>query len=498
MSLEIKKLAKETALYSISSIAGKFMNWMMVPLYTYVLADSADYGIVTNLYSWTAVLLVILTYGMETGFLRFVNSHENENDTVYSTTLISLGISSITFAILIFILKQPVANMLGYATHAEFIALLGCVVAMDAFCSIPLVYLRYKGRSIRFVVVNMLGILIKIVLNLFFLVVCPWLQKSAPELISWFYKPDYGVGYVFIANFISTALICLILFQDIFVVAFRFNATLLKQMLKYSLPLILLGIAGIMNQTFDKILFPFLIPGEAGRAELGIYGATSKVAMVIMMFSQAFFYAYEPYIFAKKRDKSSMEAYADSMKFYIIVALMVFLGMVLYMDILKYIIREDYWDGLNVVPIVMISYLFQGIYFNLSIWYKLTDKTYYGAWFSILGAIIIVFGNVVLVPLYSYHGAAWAAVLCYLCIMLLSYFSGQKMMPVNYDLKSIGFYSLLTIILFGVSLFIKTPWFIVNILLKTALMAVFLVLLVKRDVPLKTIPFLQNFYRKQS
>jgi len=492
----MKKLAKETAMYGVSSILGKFLNWMMVPLYTYVLASSSEYGIVTNLYAWTALLLVMLTYGMETGFLRFANKNKEEAGKVYSTTLITVGTTSFIFAMICIIFSHPIANAMGYRNHSEFIALLGTVVAMDAFGCIPYVYLRFKNRPVRFVFLNLFAIAVNIFFNIFFLVICPWLTVKAPNLINWFYDPNYGVGYVFIANIFSTAMVTIALLFDVFVVKFEFDKALLKQMLKYSLPLVVLGIAGIMNQTLDKILFPFLMHGNIGKAELGIYGATSKIALVMTMFTQAFRYAYEPFIFAQKKDKDSLNTYADAMKYYILIALFLFLGMVLYMDIFKYFIpNSSYWVGLKVVPIVMLSFIFQGIFFNLSLWYKLTDRTMYGAWFSILGTIIIVVLNIVLVPIYSYMGCAWAAFACFFVIMVVSYFYGQKYMPIKYDLKTIGLYTVVTLILYAASTFINTHHTALNVALKTILMIGYVTLLVKRDFPLKNIPVINKFFK---
>ena len=495
MAEQMKKLAKETAMYGVSSILGKFLNWMMVPLYTYVLASSADYGIVTNLYAWTALLLVMLTYGMETGFLRFANKNKEEAGKVYSTTLIAVGTTSFIFAMICIFFSHPIANAMGYAHHSEFIAMLGTVVALDAFGCIPYVYLRFKNRPVRFVALNLFAIAVNIFFNIFFLVVCPWLAVKAPNLINWFYNPGYGVGYVFISNIFSTALVTIALLFDVFVVKFEFDKALLKQMLKYSLPLVVLGIAGIMNQTLDKILFPFLMHGANGESDLGIYGATSKIALVIMMFTQAFRYSYEPFIFAQKKDKNSLEAYADAMKFYILIALFVFLGMVLYMDIFKYVIRHDYWIGLKVVPIVMFSFIFQGVFFNLSLWYKLTDKTMYGAWFSLIGTVIIVVLNIILVPHFSYMGCAWAAFVCYFVIMVISYYYGQKHMPIKYDLKTIGLYTMVTVVLYLISTFIETPYKFVNVGLKTILMLIYIVLMVKRDFPLRTIPVINKYFK---
>jgi len=369
------------------------------------------------------------------------------------------------------------------------------VVAIDAFASIPFAYLRYQNRPIKFAFIKFLYVGLNIFFNLFFLVACPWLMKHAPGTIDWFYDSDYGVGYVIVANLLSTVIQTLALLPQIFSAKLNFDFLLLKKILRYSLPLLLLGIAGIMDQTLDKILFPFLRPGTEGAAELGIYGATSKIALVMLMFTQAFRYAYEPFIFAQHKDKNSMGAYADAMKFFVIFSLLIFLGMTLYIDVFKHIIKSTYWEGLNVVPIILVSFIFQGIFFNLSLWYKLTDKTLYGAYISIFGAIIIFTGNVLLVPLFSYTGAAWSTFTCYFVMMLISYYLGQKYMPIKYDLKTIGLYSLVTITLYLISLLIDTPYPVVNIALKSILMIAFLVLFVKRDFPLKNIPYLNRFIK---
>jgi len=492
----MKKLAKDTAIYGVSSILGKFLNWCLVPLYTYVLANSAEYGVVTNLYAWTALLLVILTYGMETGYFRFANKNKEESDKVYSTTLTSVGLSSLLFALVCVVFSQPIANAMGYASHPEFIIMLGVVAAMDAFGSIPFAYLRFKSRPIKFAALKLLMIFTNILFNLFFLIACPWLAIKAPALINWFYDPSYGVGYVFIANIMSTTIVTLALLPDIFAAKFDFEWALLKKMLVYSLPLLILGIAGIMNQTLDKIIFPFLMEDKIRAAtDLGIYGATSKIAMVMMMFTQAFRYAYEPFIFAQHKDKNSMAAYADAMKLFIIFTLFIFLGMVFYLDIFKYIIRYDYWDGLRVVPIVLFSFIFQGVFFNLSLWYKLTDKTMYGAYFSIVGTIIIVAINIIFVPVFSYMASAWAGFICYFVMMVISYYYGQKHMPIKYDLKSIGIYVGAAMGLYAASFLVNTPYTILNLAYKTVLLMAFLVLLVKRDFPLRIIPIVNRFFK---
>jgi O-antigen/teichoic acid export membrane protein len=493
---QMKKLAQDTAIYGISSIAGRFLNWLLVPLYTYVLTDSSEYGVVTNLYAWTAFLLVVLTYGMETGFFRFANKDREQAGKVYSTTLISVGSTSLLFVLLVFLFSGKIAGWLNYSDNPEYIAMLGVVVAMDAFGSIPFAYLRYKNRPIKFASLKLLMVFANIIFNIFFLVACPWLAKNAPETISWFYNPDYGVGYVFVANLFSTGIVTLALFPEITAEKFSFDSALLRKMLRYSLPLLILGIAGIMNQTLDKIIFPYLFDDpDFAKSELGIYGACFKVAMVMMMFTQAFRYAYEPFIFAQHKDKNSLAAYADAMKYFIIFSLLIFLGMVFYLDIFKFVIRNDYWEGLRVVPVVLFSYIFQGVFFNLSLWYKLTDKTVYGAIFSIVGSIITLAINLIFVPVFSYMASAWAAFVCYFVIMCLSYFVGQKHMPIKYDLKSIGIYTGTALVLFATSYLINTSYLAVDLLLKTVLLIAFLTLVVKRDFPLNKIPYINKFVK---
>ena len=449
-NLQMKILAKETAIYGVSSIVGKFLNWMLVPLYTYVLQQQSDYGIVTNLYAWTALLLVILTYGMETGFFRFANKEGENAQTVYSTSLIALFTTSLLFAVACVVCQVPIANALGYPAHSEFIALLGIVVAMDAFASIPFAYLRYKKRPLQFAALKLLFVFLNIVLNLFFLVLCPKIQDWG--IISAWYNADYGVGYVFVANILATAIqtVCLLPavgegFRSLGVQEFRssgvFSWGLLKQMLRYSLPLLVLGVCGIMNQTLDRILFPFFYDGADAQAQLGIYGACFKVAMVMMMFTQAFRYAYEPFVFAKHKDRESVAAYADAMKYYIIFSYMILLGMIFYLDLLKFIIAPSYWEGLKVVPVVLWTYIFQGVYFNLSFWYKLTDKTQWGAYFSIIGVLITFALQAIFVPRIGYMASAASSTVCFFVLMLLSYLVGRKHLEIPYDLRRIGIYT---------------------------------------------------------
>ena len=375
--------------------------------------------------------------------------------------------------------------------------MMAIVVGMDAFQCIPFAYLRYKKRPIKFAALKLLFIFTNILMNIFFFVWAPALYKSNPELVSWFYDPSYGAGYAFLANLICTSFIMLLFIPDLISVKYKFDADLLKRMLKYSFPILILGIAGILNQTADKILYPFLVDNKAeADVQLGIYGAASKIAMIMAMFTQAFRFAYEPFVFGKSRDKDSKEMYATAMKFFIIFTLLAFLAVMFYMDILKHIIRSDYWPGLRVVPIVMAAEMFMGIYFNLSFWYKLIDETRWGAYFSIIGCSVVIILNVVFVPIYGYMACAWAGFAGYATAMILSYVVGQKKYPINYDLRRIGSYALLAIILYIPAMYIPIENMFLRLAFRTLLLCLFVTYIIKKDFPLNQIPIINRLIRK--
>lgn len=491
----MKRLAKETAVYGLSSIIGRFLNWMLVPMYTRVFTDTGDFGIVTNLYGWVALLLVLLTFGMETGFFRFINKkEETEPMRVYATTMAWVGGLSGAFLLLSWLFLQPIADALRYTAPLEYLGMMLGITAVDAFCCIPFAYLRYAGQAYRFAGIKLLGIFLNIFLNIFFLVICPWLYTRMPETIGWFYRPDYGVGYVFVANVITTGITFLCLLPSMLPgFKARPNGTLLKEMLHYSFPILILGIAGIFNQTADKILFPLLFDDktEAYR-QLGIYGACFKVAVVMVMFIQAFRYAYEPFIFAKNKSEGNTKAYAEAMKYFIIFSLFIFLGVMFYIDIIKYFVGSRYYDGLQVVPIVMLGEFFFGIYFNLSFWYKLIDQTQWGAYFSIIGCAATVAIIILFAPTYGYMACAWASFCCNLLMMLLSYFIGQKKYPIAYDLRSAALYFGLAAVLYVVGMYVPYPSTGVALLVRTVLLIGFVAFVIRRDLPLAEIPYIGN------
>ena len=479
----MKSLAKDTAIYGVSSIVGKFLNYLLVPLYTYVLRQTSDYGIVTNLYAWTALLLVILTYGMETGFFRFANRDDYDPKQVYRTAFFTLLTTSTLFAITVVLLRRPIATLMHYPDHAEFIALMAVTVAMDAFACIPFAYLRYSKRPLIFAALKLLFVILNIGFNLLFLVV---LGKN-------------DVFYVFLSNILATAIQTLCLLPFTLPRGGRFSASVLRDMLRYSLPLLVLGVAGIMNQTLDRILFPYLYPYADAEAQLGIYGACFKVAMVMMMFTQAFRYAYEPFVFSKHKDRQSVEAYADAMKYYIIFSYLILLGVIFYLDIFRYIVSPAYWEGLRIVPVVLWTYVFQGIYFNLSFWYKLTDETRWGAWFSLIGLAITLVLQVVGVPRIGYWASCGSSLVCYFVIMLLSYFIGQHKAPIPYDLRSIGFYTLLTLCLLAAYYAARffTSGLVIPMAVGTVLLIIYILILVRRDFPLSGLPLIGKYFPRR-
>ncbi len=494
----MKRLAKETAVYGLSSIIGRILNWFLVPMYTRVLDGTGEFGIFTNLYAWVAFLLVLLTYGMETGFFRFINKKEEAGPMrVYSTTLFSIGSTSILFILIAFSLLSPISDWLGYAEHPEYVGMMLGIVAVDAFTSIPFAFLRYEGRALRFAAIKLLSIFLNIGLNVFFLVLCPLLYQHVPGAIDWFYIPGYGVGYVFVANVITTAVTFFVLIPDM-LPGFRCKPdfALLKQMLRYSFPILILGIAGVFNQTADKIIFPFLFDDKVyANEQLGIYGACFKIAVVMVMFIQAFRYAYEPFIFAKNKTDENTMAYSEAMKYFIIFGLVIFLGVMFYLEILKYFVAPEYYPGLKVVPIVMLGELFFGIYFNLSLWYKLNDQTQWGAYFSLMGCAVTVFIIVFFAPVYGFMACAWASFCCNLLMMLVSYFVGQKKFPIRYDLRSALIYFALAFILYLAGMYPDIESQALRLLYRTVLLSIFLLFIIKRDLPLRDLPYVGRFFR---
>lgn len=494
----LKSLAKDTAIYGMSSILGRFLNYLLVPLYTSnISAASGGYGIITNLYAYTALLLVILTYGMETTFFRYANKTNEDPQKVYSSTLIMVGFTSLLFIVLVSIFLQPLSGVMGYSDHSSYVWVMAATVSIDAFQCIPFAYLRYKKRPIKFAALKLLFIALNIALNLLYFVVLPDLYKSYPEVIQHVYSPETGVGYAFYINLVCTASITFFFYKELTGFKYTFDKELAKRMLSYSWPILILGIAGILNQTADFILFPYLYKGGQAHQQLGIYGAASKIAMIMAMITQAFRYAYEPFVFGKGNDKDNRETYAVAMKYFIIFTLLAFLVVMGYINILRHIIGRDYWEGLKVVPIVMAGTIMMGIYFNLSFWYKLIDKTIWGAYFSGIGCFVLILINIIFVPQYGYMACAWAGLIGYATAMTLSYFVGQKKYPINYPLKSIGIYVLIAVFFFiAITYSNQHLPKIYALAVNTLIIFAFIAHIIYHDLPLSSMPVIGKYFRK--
>ncbi|MDR1516863.1 MAG: polysaccharide biosynthesis C-terminal domain-containing protein [Dysgonamonadaceae bacterium] len=495
----MKTLAKETAIYGVSSILGKFLNWLLTPLWSYVLINQSQMGEVGLLYSWTALIIVVLTYGMETGLFRFANKEKENPNTVYSTTLISIGATSLLFVAVAILFLQPFSTVFGSPNiKPHYVLLLTIILGLDAFSAIPFAYLRFQKRPIRFASIQILNVVATIVFNLFFFVACPWLAVKFPETFAWFDIRN-GVDFILISNLLASSIRLLLLSPQLNV-KYVFDAKLLRKMLAYSLPLLVLGFAGIMNQILDKILYPYLSTEPDFMEQLGVYSASFKIAVIMVMFAQAFRYAFEPFIFAKNKEpgNDNRNAYSEATRYFILFGLLIFLAVTGYMDIIKYLLKSTYHEGLQIVPIVMIGELFFGVYFNLSLWYKLTDKTQWGTYLSIFGLAITLAINILFVPQFGYMACAWASFFANVAMMLASYFLGQKYYPINYNLKSAATFFALALVLYaGIALshrYVGSVW--LRLLINSVIVAVYMLAVIKKEVPLREIPVIGRYFKK--
>ena len=479
---KLTTIFKDTAIYGLSSIIGRFLNYLLVPLYTAQLsAASGGYGIITNIYAYVALAMVLLTFGMETTYFRFTNKTHTDSQTVYGTTLITVGSLSLVFAALVLLFLSPVSQLMGYGEHPDYVGVMAVTVAIDAFLCIPFAHLRQEKKALKFAALKLLNIVVSIVLN----------------VIYFHYMDGKDVGYAFYINLVCTAMLAVCLVTEYTGFRWKLDTQLLRSMLSYSWPILILGLAGILNQTADKMLFPYIYKDSDMLTQLGIYGACSKIAMIMAMITQAFRFAYEPIVFAGVKDKDQHEMYAKAMKYFIIFTLLAFLIVVGYMDILKYIVRnQDYWVGLKVVPIVMAAEIMMGVYFNLSFWYKVIDKTIWGAIFSGIGCAVLLVVNVVFVPRYGYMACAWGGFAGYGVAMLMSYIVGQKYYPINYPLKEITLYVVLALVLYGL-MYVASDWpTLLSLAFNTLLLVVFTAVIVKRDLPLEHLPFIGHRFRR--
>ena len=485
----IKQLAGQTAVYGLSSVIGRVLNYFLVPYYTRVFSPE-QYGVVTEMYAYVAFLIIILTYGMETAFFKFSSEAEKKN-TVYSTTLISIFLTSIIFISCASVFSIPIANWLGYPNHTEYVIWFAIIVGLDALCAVPFAKLRELNKAKWFVTVNVVNIAVNIGLNIFFLLYCRnhYLEHgpNVNWLVDFCYNPEIGVGYVFISNLIATITKTLLLSPYIFNIQIVYSRTLIQKMLIYSLPLLVAGMAGIINETIDRIMLKYMLwdppSGTDALTELGIYGACYKISMVITIFVQAFRYASEPFFFAKHKDGDAKAIYGDVMQYFIIAVSLIFLTIMLYIDLVMHFVGVEFREGAPIVPILLMANLCLGIYFNLSIWYKLTSKTVYGAAIAIIGAFITITINYLWIPEIGYMASAWATLICYFTMMVVSYWLGQIHYPINYNvLKGIG-YPVAAFALYYISTLISQPDGNYHFLINTVILLLFVGTVYKLEKP---------------
>ncbi|NLZ94543.1 MAG: lipopolysaccharide biosynthesis protein [Bacteroidales bacterium] len=499
MASGMKTLAKETAIYGLSSILGKLLSWFLGLYWAFGLETIAEMGVITYSYAWIALLQVVLTYGMETGFFRFAN-REKEPLTVYSTALISIAASTLLFILVAVMFLEPMASLVGPSMKPRYALMFVFILSLDVMGAIPFAFLRFSKRPLKFAFLKLLNVAITIFSNLFFFAIAPWLANYYPHLFSW-YDIANGIDYIILSNLIASA-IQFILLTPHMRIKFKFDSVLLKKMLRYSYPLLILGIAGVLNQSADKMVFTWLYPNSAeAETQLGIYGQSFKIAVIMVMFTQAFRYAFEPFIFARDREESAdtnLKSYADASKFFLILGLFIFLVTIGYLDIIKHLLPRNYHEGLKVVPIVMFGEMFFGLYFNLSLWYKLTDKTKWGAYMSLFGLVITLTILIVFIPHYGYMACAWASFFANLSMMVLSYFLGQKHYPIPYDLKTAGRFALLAAVL-GVFMFLNfrhTSSVTIRIALNTVIVIIYAAVTIKKELPLREMPVIGKYFKK--
>jgi O-antigen/teichoic acid export membrane protein len=451
----LKQLAGQTAVYGLPSILGRILGYFLVPLYTRVLMPG-EYGDFSVMYSYAGILIVIVTYGMETAFFRYASKYDNKPN-VYSSTFLSVFATSTLFILLTQCFSSPLASLIDYADHPEYIRWFGWIIGIDALVSIPFAYLRQLGKAKKFAMVRLANIIINILCNLFFILLCPYIMNKGgnstlQSLIGLFFDGNKLISYVFISNIISSASVLLFLFPEILKGFGKFDVAVWKKLMAFGIPMLFVGLSGIVNENIDRLMLRYMLPEGIAKAQVGIYSACYKISILMTLFTQAYRYAAEPFFFNYAKNKDSKNVYATLLNYFVIVVCALFLFTMLFLDVIILFIGEEYREGQLVIPILMMALLFLGVYYNLSVWYKLSDKTIYGAVISFIGAIITIVVNLVTIPFFGFIGSAWATFACYTSMMVISYFWGQKRFPVNYNVKKFCIYVGSALLIYFVSL----------------------------------------------
>lgn len=456
----LRQLISQTAIYGLSSILGRFLNYLLVPLYTYTFS-AGEYGVVSEFYAYAGFFAVVLVFGLETGFFRFRQKPEYAGEAVYSNGLSFLLLINLLLVGAVCYWQQPLATALRYPDHPEYPFWFACILALDAITALPFARLRAENKAWRFAGIRMAEIFITIGLNLFFLVLCPkWLALWPDSAITDIYNPNVGVGYIFLANLLASICKLLLLLPEFRAVPLQLQPRLLGPMARYSLPMVVIGFAGMVNEMLDRAILKIMLPYDltTNLKMLGIYGACYKLSILMSLFVQAFRYAGEPFFFSYAGRADAKRAYALVMQYFVIAGVFIFLLVTLYIDLFKYFIGAEFRTGLAVVPILLLANLCLGIYVNLSVWYKLSDRTGLGAWVSLAGAALTLALNIWWIPLWGYVGSAWATLACYFFMVCLSWLLGRRYYPVDYPLGKIAGYIGLGLGLYFANRFLITIW----------------------------------------
>lgn len=473
---QVKKLAGQTLLYGMGSIVPKLLNFaILTPFYTRIFATGV-YGTVTELYAYVVILMVVITFGMETGFFRFAqNKHRLQ--AVFTSSFLFVAGLSVIFVLLIHLLIGPISGLIQYGDKPEYIKWFGYIIAIDAIASIPFAKLRQQEKALKFAIIKMLNVVVNIGLVVFFFIIWPKMWAANPSGgINRFYDPSMGVGYVFFANLITSGIVLLMLSAEMKDLKGPVQGKIMKDLLKYSFPIVIIGVAGSINEVADKILLKFWLPDSFEAMDIvGIYGANYKIAVLMTLFIQMFRYAFEPFLFAQSKGGDAKDLYAKILDIFFSLGLVIFLGVIFYIDIIKYYIDAKYWEGLAIVPIILLANLFLGVFYNLSVWYKINDLTRYGAWLAVGGAVITLILNAILIPIIGYMGSAWATLACYTLMMTGSYLWGRKIYRVPYRVDRFVINLGVALLLFGFSEIVKPEMLFARLAINSLLMVVFLI-----------------------
>lgn len=468
----IKQLLGQTAVYGLGIVIPRLLNYLLLtPFYTRIFTK-AEYGVITEFYAYIVILMVVLTYGMETGFFRFADKEHNKSN-VYRSALITLAFSSGLFIFLTFIFSQNIASYLDYPLNPEYIWWVGLIVALDAFGSIPFAKLRLENKAFKYAVVRIIEVTVNIAAVWFFLYYCP--ANESNGFVSKVYDPKIGIGYVFISNILSVVVKILFLSKEIFFTKGQFEFPLLKKMLKYSFPLLIAGLAGTVNEVIDRVLLKYLLPDSTKPMEqLGVYGASIKLAVLMTLFIQMFRYAAEPFFFSKKDESNAREIYSMVMKYFVFFGMGIFLFVMLFIDVFILFIGPEFREGASIIPVILLANLFMGIFYNLSIWYKLTNRTMWGAYLVLIGAIITLLVNFIFIPKYGFVASSWGHFISYFIMLILSFVVGQKYYRINYHLKEIVTIVGIALLLYFLSEVVNIDGKIFNILFNVSLICVYI------------------------